>query len=517
MKPEVFESYLSRALDRDLTAEEFAEFEQELIASPEARALYLEYVDVHTVLDLELNILTSKPGGSTKIVDMNRVIRSQRRKSVKIAAIAAAAICILSLIAMQFYMMDRAPKVVFQSSPGTQFTLTHSNEKISTEAKSMQPGSRLELAAGTVELTFASGVRSIVTAPADITLHADDTLFINRGTAWFEVPQKAIGFTVNTDELNIIDLGTQFGVCVKPDEHDEVHVFKGKVKVHAQGLEKESAILVAGEARTSDPDGRLSVIPVSSSAFVTNFLQLPPYLYWSFDESDGFEVKGSHPAAAEIVSTPSPADSPPHLVEGKFGSALSLDGNQQSLMTDWEGIYGADQRLSCAVWVRIPEGLDLTHYSGVVGWGIPGNSNAKWKVFVRQAQAGHAATVHIAVGTNNGMYRFSGKTRLDDDEWHHIAVVDHGIQPGAEEPVITLFIDGEEEPVTPILLPVGDELNSHGDIQKHPLTKPFAIGKGPIPQDVTFRGLIDELYIFDGAISQTEIRNLITPPTTNKP
>ena len=45
MNNEVFESLLSRVLDRDLSLREFAEFEQHLTESPESRARYIEYVD----------------------------------------------------------------------------------------------------------------------------------------------------------------------------------------------------------------------------------------------------------------------------------------------------------------------------------------------------------------------------------------------------------------------------------------------------------------------------------------
>jgi len=186
-------------------------------------------------------------------------------------------------------------------------------------------------------------------------------------------------------------------------------------------------------------------------------------------------------------------------------------------VTDWAGIYGLDQQLSCALWLRIPEGLELTNYSGIVGWGIPGNSNAKWKVFVRHDSIEEAPTVSVAIGAEQGIHWYEGETRLDDNQWHHIAVVQDGKDTQTGVPEISVYIDGERETITHSSLSLEMErFNSLEEIIRHPATRPLAIGKGPVPQDVTFQGLIDELYIFDGTISQAEIRKLLTQTTTNK-
>ncbi|MBT8038443.1 MAG: hypothetical protein KJO21_12960 [Verrucomicrobiae bacterium] len=503
-----FETLLSRALDNDLTAEEFATFEQQLASSPEARARYLEAVDLHNLLDLELQAKLPVQLGTSNVVDVQRIIRKQKRKSMRIAALAAAAVLIIGLVSLRLIMVaERAPTLAFTTAPGSEFTLTHDLGDSETEGMIMDKGSRLQLSRGTVELTFASGVRSIIKAPADMTLHEDDTLFLNRGTAWFEVPEKAIGFTVKTKDLIVVDLGTEFGVLSKPNDYDEVHVIKGKVRVNALGIRKESTTLVANEARRNDPIGRLDTIAAKPSVFWKSLSELPPYLHWSFDQNDKFDVKGSHPAIKEMVITPSPSHSPPELVQGKHGSALSLNGKQQGLLTNWTGIYGADRPLSAAVWVRIPKGLDLTGYAAIVGWGIPKDSKAKWKFFVRHDNIADAPTANISMGTYRG--RYAGETRLDDNQWHHIAVVHHGIHPDTGAPDIALYIDGQQEVLSHSNSPVNSKnFNEIQAVKESPDAKPMAIGIGPVPQDVTFRGLIDELYIFDGAISYETIKSL---------
>jgi len=56
MNSESFEAAVSRLLDGDISPEDFSELERYLEGSAEARARYMEFVDLHNVLDLELSM-----------------------------------------------------------------------------------------------------------------------------------------------------------------------------------------------------------------------------------------------------------------------------------------------------------------------------------------------------------------------------------------------------------------------------------------------------------------------------
>jgi ferric-dicitrate binding protein FerR (iron transport regulator) len=276
---EVFESLLSRVLDRDLSLREFAELEQHLTESPESRARYIEYVDLHAVLDLELQKAPPEQLVTSTVIDAKHSIRRQKIRSRRIALLPVAAILIIGLIAMQLLRVDhREPTLIFEASPGTQFTLTHSGLNEVHPGQTLEKGSRLQLSQGTVELTFKSGVTSIAMAPADMTLYGDDTLFLKQGRAWFQVPQGAEGFNVKTRELDIVDLGTEFGVFVDADGRDEVHVFKGQVEARALRMQKESTVLSANEAGRIDAAGSLTAVKAQIDTFLTDLpLGLPDY------------------------------------------------------------------------------------------------------------------------------------------------------------------------------------------------------------------------------------------------
>ncbi|MGB0993503.1 MAG: LamG-like jellyroll fold domain-containing protein, partial [Akkermansiaceae bacterium] len=492
---------MSRALDQDLTPGEFFEFEQHLTSSPEARARYMEYVDLHTILDLELQQREPTQLGISNVVDIKRIIRRQKRRMRRVALIAAAAILLIGLVLMQlFFAQENEPTLVFQTSPGTQYALNHNGVKNAPSGLVLEKGSRLQISQGSVELTFKSGVKSIVMAPADMTLHDDSTLFLNKGTAWFQVPKGAEGFNVKTKELDVVDLGTEFGVFAHADEHDEVHVIKGKVQVTTLRLRKESALLTAGNARRIDPVGRLSLIPLKASRFLTSLPNSHLYMHWSFDGHHPFQPTGSLPEAKTITTRPVQSDSRPasqRIVPGKHGNALSFDGKGDHLVTNWLGILGKTPRtVSC--WIKIyPD--DPNGWQHILEWGNPHRSNY-WRF--RIAGIGGKATLRLSLGD----HWYNGSSNLADGQWHHIACVDNGKKWGAETPSVRFYIDGEEETVTRRKKTTPTDRNTQEGF-------PMIMGTNHryfnVPERAFLRGEIDELFIFRGTLSRESIGSLM--------
>ena len=504
MKQEQLDSLIQNLVDGSITQEQFDILDVELRSNPSSMTTYLSYVDLDNIMILDL---AGKRHNFVPVIPIERIASRQKRRAFNTALIAAAAVLLLSLFGMKLFFIDaeRSPTLVFETAPGTQFFITHNGEGDTPEGMVLEKGSRLRISQGTIELTFKSGVKSIVMAPADLTLHDDDTLFLREGTAWFNVPKQAIEFQVKTKDLDIVDLGTEFGVSAIPDNHDEVHVFKGKVQVTANRVRRESAVLLAGQARRIDPIGRLEVIPAKTTAFLSNLPKTLPYLHWSFDKGDGFQVSGPHPALADIITTAHPAHNLPKLIQGKKGTALSLNGKNQHLLTNWAGITEGRPR-TVAFWARIPKGVDLTGRPAIVGWGTPRGSNLKWKVQITHDALNKFPSARVTYGSE----WFHGETRLDDNQWHHFTAVYHGRTSENGLPDTEIFVDGQRENLTHLgkgysrapldLSPAQNQLT-----QSYPLT----IGKGLEPQKITFRGEIDELYIYEGALTQKAIRRLM--------
>ena len=90
----------------------------------------------------------------------------------------------------------------------------------------------LKAQSGFVEVVLDRGARVIFEAPFEAHLEDNNTLTLSSGKLVAHVPTEAYRFTVNTPTAKIVDLGTEFGVEVKPDGSTRTTVFQGKVEMY---------------------------------------------------------------------------------------------------------------------------------------------------------------------------------------------------------------------------------------------------------------------------------------------
>src|SRR5690554_6014999 len=75
---------------------------------------------------------------------------------------------------------------------------------------SVQVGQEFEFSRGTVELLFHSGVDVKVFGPAKFTVQSGMSILCSRGRVNTLVGESGKGFTIDTPNARIVDLGTQF-------------------------------------------------------------------------------------------------------------------------------------------------------------------------------------------------------------------------------------------------------------------------------------------------------------------
>lgn len=68
-------------------------------------------------------------------------------------------------------------------------------------------------------------------APATLEVVNEKKCWLERGTLVVEVPQEAVGFTVETPQATVVDFGTKFGVSAGDDGKYLVKVLEGSVEV----------------------------------------------------------------------------------------------------------------------------------------------------------------------------------------------------------------------------------------------------------------------------------------------
>jgi len=169
---------------------------------------------------------------------------------------------------------------------------------------------------------------------------------------------------------------------------------------------------------------------------------------------------------------------------GQQGQALSINTvmvTDYVEITGYQGILGANA-ITVAAWVNTS--TDAT--GAIMGWG----PNVGSQRFGFRIDGGRLRTEH---GNGN----IQGDTVMNDGTWHHVAVT---IQPNAtvSYPDVQLWLDGQDD-TRRTTDPDAYDLAADPDV---------SIGRRPANDDRYYIGLIDELYIYDRALSPAEIAGL---------
>lgn len=143
--------------------------------------------------------------------------------------------------------------------------------------RALAPGT-LKLLEGRVEIDFAIGARIAVRAPAEFTVMSGARAKLIRGDLAARVPRGAEGFIVDTPSVEVVDLGTEFGVKVGENGVADVRVFKGKVEARANTPRGDGALvhLEKDMARRFDPVMGLSNEPALAKEAFPRVAELPP-------------------------------------------------------------------------------------------------------------------------------------------------------------------------------------------------------------------------------------------------
>jgi hypothetical protein len=111
-------------------------------------------------------------------------------------------------------------------------------------------GQRLELATGLVEITFNDGAVVVLEGPASFDVSSPGRAQLHEGRLAAVVPERAHGFEVATARMNVVDLGTEFGLMAEAEGTAEIHVFNGLVK--AQLLDEKGHQVRTMELNTAE-------------------------------------------------------------------------------------------------------------------------------------------------------------------------------------------------------------------------------------------------------------------------
>jgi hypothetical protein len=90
-------------------------------------------------------------------------------------------------------------------------------------------GARLTLLSGVVQLDMVGGAAVVIEGPTDLELTGPDALRLTQGKTAVRIAEGGGSFVVDTPTMQVIDLGTEFGVETTASGDEQVMVFDGSV------------------------------------------------------------------------------------------------------------------------------------------------------------------------------------------------------------------------------------------------------------------------------------------------
>lgn len=180
---------------------------------------------------------------------------SNRRRWLSVLSIAGAALLIIA-----WGWIARPESDLSTQSVATLSHVSHAQ----WEANDRQPGDRvgagvLQLKVGMARLDFDNGATVTLQGPAKMEVVSGDQARLQHGILTASIPESAIGFEVVTPAVEVVDLGTSFGVSVGMDGATDVCVFQGEVKVGRSDdpANRNRQRLKEGKAVRWNPDGNV--------------------------------------------------------------------------------------------------------------------------------------------------------------------------------------------------------------------------------------------------------------------
>lgn len=227
MRPDEYTRLIDELLEGLITQEDLQRLEAELESNAESRQAYYERQKLHSVLQADAEA-HSEPPTATRA----SVWSEHHRWIIGIAVTAS-----LLLTTGFGWWIGRTNRSERASTPGIAQIVHQSGARW---VRQRQEGSKtgaglLQLELGLARLRFANGVSVTLQGPAEFEIVSGDHARLHSGILTADVPESAIGFRIDTPALQVVDLGTSFGVSVDDNGLTDVSVFEGEVEVNPRG------------------------------------------------------------------------------------------------------------------------------------------------------------------------------------------------------------------------------------------------------------------------------------------
>jgi hypothetical protein len=217
---------IARAVDGLLSDEELAALKSDVLRDPALRAAYVDEVWLHGSLRADRETLRDL----AHTADERPFERSRWLLWFGFGTLAAAAGVAITIAFTRLNSDEpHRPVATLIQAQNAKW----SGSTLPTLEQSKLGRGTLALAEGIVTLRFERGAIVTIEAPTKLEIISAMNCRLIEGSLTAEVPKSAHGFTVETADLRVVDLGTRFGVTAGSAGNSHVMVFEGEVALHA--------------------------------------------------------------------------------------------------------------------------------------------------------------------------------------------------------------------------------------------------------------------------------------------
>ncbi len=375
------------------------------------------------------------------------------------------------------------------------------------------------LRSGAIHLRLLNGVDLALEGPARFLIRDSFELDLTQGRCRALVPETGHGFTVNTSQMEVIDLGTEFGVSVDADgQASEVRVFDGMVDVVAANSTEKTRLNTDDALRISSAEG-VTAPRISTGEFPDiRSIGFSQWQHWRNKIAQDpdliayLPMQGNQKGEAEVISslpeTPVAQLIGAHRVTGRWPGKGALlfeqDGDRVEL-----DLGKNHEEFTIAMWVKA-ERWDYRINALITsnGW-EPGalhlqtSRDAGWRVHGSIRFADHEESA-----------RAYSSEAMEIGQWQHVAYV-----LSKRTGQFQVFINGVAGSMNegrknyaskvPANTPINPGMVRLGDWEWDSKLK-AAHMEGGHPKQKGFRGRIDEFVAISRALSQEEIDEMVT-------
>lgn len=281
--PEIGFELFSRALESQLSVADNAELNRLLQVSPQARLLYIEYIQMNAQLYEFSQRIVGQVDADEDMHGVNEIRRvinevmattpSRRTSRLSLVLMTCLAMCVIAIPAgIIAHYMNSAPV-----GRGRELALQDSGRRASSTDKAWiarivdpfdavmeggQPdvvefaaGEALAVKEGTLKILFSDGATLLFEGPGRLRFYDSHRVSIERGRAVFDVANGLIPVLVHTPTGDYTDIGTRFGIEVTASS-SEAHVFEGAVEGRPLGDTSEPLLIESHQAARFGNDGQ---------------------------------------------------------------------------------------------------------------------------------------------------------------------------------------------------------------------------------------------------------------------